>query len=81
MGIGMSGKVINENLVAVDSEVEASQMPDRTKIGKSLVTLKDRALFNIALAKQGSDKITKPTKWRYEETISDEIDPSSKDTC
>jgi hypothetical protein len=66
MGNGKTGEEMNESLVAVDKEDTASEEPDRSKTGKSSVTLKDRAEMNVRLSKQGLEKITQQTQWRYE---------------
>ena len=47
------GEEMNDNLGVVYSEVVASVTPVRIKTGKSLVTLKDRAVLNVRLSKQG----------------------------
>lgn len=66
MGNGKTGEEMNESLLAVDKEETASEEPDRSKTGRSSVTLKDRAEMNVRLSKQGLEKITQQTQWRYE---------------
>ena len=69
MGNGKPGDEMNENLAAVDNDGTASEAPASTKTGKSLVTLKDRAVLNIKLLKEGPEKITEPTRWINEESV------------
>lgn len=68
---GTLGEKLKENHASSDNEDTASEAPVWIKAGKSSVTLKDRALLNIRLAKQGTEKITQPTQWRYEENGDD----------
>ena len=66
MGTEETGEEMNETLAAVDSEDTASEGA-WIYTGKTLVTLKDRSELNARLSKQGSEKITLPTQWRFEE--------------
>jgi hypothetical protein len=65
------GEEMKENLAAIDSEDTACEGPVRIKTGKSSVTLKDRAVLNVRLSKQGQDVITRPTQWKFEKTGDD----------
>ena len=71
MGNGMPGEGMKENPAAIDNEDTACEAPVRIKTGKSSVTLKDRAVLNVMLSQQGSEKITQPTQWRFEENGDD----------
>ena len=71
MGNGTPGEGMKENPAAVDNEDTACEAPVSMKTGKSSVTLKDRAVFNVMLSQQGPEKITRPTQWRFEENGDD----------
>jgi hypothetical protein len=66
MGNETDGKEMNENPAADDNRDTASGAPVRIKTGKSLVTLKDRALLNAKLANKEAERKTLSTQWRFE---------------
>ena len=80
MGNGKPGEDMNENLAAVYNDDTALEMPASCKTGKSLVTLKDRAVLNVKLLKEGPEKITEPTRWINEESVCTESGRASAES-